>query len=178
MSTRRWNDKKTFANKTHGKPFFSQKIGLADLFELLYSTQPTSDNTSLTVGASGLLQAPEGASPSVGGSSQTELQNLPTGRLRRPDTETGQRASMTGHTPLAGTPYRDAAPDNATQSAKATEIPWSLWGNFIFVVVCYASFQTLIAVILGGAPVPFAFPPLILFPVYAVLQCSTLIVAI
>ena len=174
MSTRRSNDEETSINNTRGKPFFSRKIGLADLFELPYSTQTISNNTSLIVGASSLLQAPGGVSPSEGGSNQTELQNLPTGRLRRPDTETGQRASVTAHTPLAGTPYRDPTPDNGTQSAKVTEKPPSPWGGFIFVVVCYTSFQTLIAVTLGGAPLPWIFRLLVIIE-SAVLFFYTLI---
>lgn len=126
---------------TYGSSALQSPEGVSPSVDLSQSTQPTGDNTLHTVYASGALQSPEDVSPSVVGS--IELQDLPTRPLRRPDTETGQSALTTGHTP---------APENGNQPARATEkTPWTI---FIFQLVGYAILQTLIAVVFGGAPVP------------------------
>ncbi len=146
MLTRPSNDPITSPNLTHRKPFFSRKVGLADLFKVSHSAQPTSDDTSLTVDASSLVQSVRSVSHSVGGSTWIELHSLPTGRLRRPDTETGQRAPMTVHSDLTWIPSRYPGPENGIQLAKAL-IPWrslTLW------VACNTILQTLFAIALGG----------------------------
>ena len=93
---------KTSSDRTQKKPFFSRKIGLADIFRFPNSTQPTSDKTLRTLDASSSLHS----SPNVEGITWAELQNLPTGRLRRPDTETGFRALTTDPNELARSPWK------------------------------------------------------------------------
>ena len=151
------------ANQSHEKPFFSRKVGLADCFKLYHSTQPTWGNTSHAVDASSSLESLGDVSPSVGRSAWIGLQNLPTGQIRRTDTETGQRAPITGCSQLAGTPYRDPAPENGTRLTKATEKLWSPWKCFTIMVICYTSVQTLAAIILGGVPAPFSFKGPVLY---------------
>ena len=81
-----------------------------------------------------------------------ELQSLPTRRLRRPDTESGQRAPMTGHSESTRTPSRDPVPEHGTKPAKAPKKPPSPWIDLSLSLACYTSFQILLAISLGGAP--------------------------
>ena len=155
ISTKPSDDKLRLSNVSHGKPFFPQKVGLADIFHIHGhpgSTQPRSDDIQHTEDGSSLLQSPGGVSRGAGGSNWIELESLPTSRLRRPDTETGQRAPMTGHSELTRTQSRDPVPENGTKSAKAPEKPPNPWRELVVSLACYTGFQTLLAMSLGGVP--------------------------
>lgn len=151
MSTKPSNDKTTSANKTHGNPFFSRKIGFPDLIGFSYSTQPTLDNTSLTVDASSLLPSLRGVPPNVGGSTEIEFQNLPTGRPRRLDTETGLRVPMRDHSGLTRTPPRSPVAEVGIYPAITPKKPPSPWFEFSVLFTCFIIAQILLAIILGGA---------------------------
>ena len=106
-----------------------------DVFTMLRNAPPTSDNESHT----------------VVGSTSVELQDLPPRRLRRPDTETGQRA-MTVHSESTRTPSINPVPENAIDPAKAPKQPPIPWRGFTIAVFCYTIFQALLAISLGGVP--------------------------
>ena len=135
MLTELSNDNISSPDLNHGKPFFFRKVGIVDLFTMLRSTPPTSDNDPHT----------------VVGSTSVELQDLPAGRLRRPDTETGQRA-MTVHSESTRTPSRNPVPENGINPAKAPKKPPIPWRGFTIAVSCYTIFQALLAISLGGVP--------------------------
>ena len=135
---------------THKKPFFPRKIGLTDIIRLCDSTPLSSDKTRDTVDDSSLLKSPESVSRVVGGSTWIEFQSLPTNRLRRPDTETGQRAPMTGHSESTSTPSRNIMPECGIQQAKSPKKPLSAWRQFILFVSYFIVWQTVFAVGLGG----------------------------
>ena len=133
-------------NLTQKKPFFSRKIGLADIVRLSDGTQLSSDNTPHTLHAPIFLQS----SRSVGGSTRIELQNLPTGRLRRPDTETGLRAPTTDPSQLARSPSRSPVPEIGIQPEQTTKKPPSLWKTLTPQVAFIMIGQILLAIALGG----------------------------
>ena len=140
---------KPFPNLTHKNPFFSRKIGLADIIRLGDSTQLSSDSTQLTVDASRFLQSPESVSHGVGGSTRIEFQSLPTSRLRRPDTETGQRVPMTSHSESTRFPSRNPMPESEIQPAKK-----SVWKTFSIRLVFITALQTEFAIGMGGVGGP------------------------
>ena len=119
MLTKLLNNQMRSSNQTHRKPFFPRTIDLADIYELSYSPLPNTDNAPHTGDASRSLQS----SPSVGGSTRIGLQNLPTGRLRRPDTETGLRGPMTNLSELATNPSNSPVSDIRYQPEQATKKP-------------------------------------------------------
>ena len=143
MLTKPSNNKIRSSNHTHGKPFFSRKVGLADIFEASYSTQPTSDNAPYTGNASGFLQS----SPNGGGCTRIELQNLSIGPLRRP--ETGLRAQITNRSELARSPSRSLVPEIGSQLEQNTK---QCWRYLTSVIACIIILQTLLAIALGGVP--------------------------
>ena len=153
MSMKPSDDKLKPSYLAHGKPFFTQKVGLADIFHMLRlpdSTEPSSDDTEHREDGSSLLQSPGSVSRGAGGNSWIELQSLPTSRLRRPDTETGQRAPVTGHSDLSRTPSSDPVPANVAKPAEAPKKPSSPWRDLLVLLACYTIFQILLAMSLGG----------------------------
>ena len=130
------NDKMSSPDLTRGKPFFFRKVGSVDLFTILRHTQPTSDNDSHT----------------VVGRTSIELQDLPAGRIRRPDTETGQRALMAIHNDSTRPPSRNPEPENRNNPAKVPKTPPIPWRRFTLAVGCYIIFQALLAISLAGVP--------------------------
>ena len=144
------NDEIASTNHTHqGNPFFPREIGFADFFELASSTQPASENILGTADASMVPQSLGGVSPSLRRSTSIELQELPAQQLRRPDTETGQRAPMRGDNGLASIVSRSPVPKNRAQQEKDSKLQ-SLWSHFAILVFYIILVETLLAVILGG----------------------------
>ena len=121
---------------TQGKPFFFRKVGSVDLFTMLRNTQLTSDKDSHTV-----IRRPS-----------IELQDLPARRIRRPDTETGQRALMAIYSDSTRTRSRTPEPENSNNPPKAPKKPPSPWKHFTLAVACYIIFQVLLAISLAGVP--------------------------
>ena len=146
------NDRLESPDLTHGKPFSFPEIGMVDLFRACHSTQPIPDNDSGTLNASSLLQLCQSVLclRSVLGSTSIELPDLPAGRLRRPDTETGQRAPTRVHGELAMIPSRSPEPESRVQLALSPKKPPRLWNEFTFLVLYITVFQTMLAYILGG----------------------------
>ena len=160
------NDEIASTNYTHQEnPLFSREIGFADFFELAYSTLPTSENTPSTVDAFRLPQSLGGVSPSVR-STSIELQELPAHQLRRPDTETGQRAPMRGDNGLARVASRSPVAKNRNQQEKGSKLqsPWVVLAFLVFGVILV---QTLLAVILGGVADSLYVFALIVMSIYA-----------
>ena len=172
MLTKPLNNKIRSSDQTHGRPLFSLKSGLANLFELSHNSQPTSDNTPHTLDASSFLQS----SPSIEGSTRIELQNLPIGRLRRPDTETGLRAPMTYLSELARSPSRSPVPEIGPQPEQATKKPPSPWSDLTCLVAGIMILQIILAVVLGSATVlgtPSIFDSIVIFGYVIYLIIST-----
>ena len=161
------NDEIASTNYTHqGNPFFPREIGFADFFELASSTQPASENTPSTVDASRVPQSLGGVSPSLRRSTSIELQELPAHQLRRPDTETGQKAPMRGDSGLASVVSRSPVPKNRVQQEKGSK-PQSPWAVFTILVFYVILLQTLLAVILGGVAASLFTFALIIMSIYA-----------
>ena len=150
MLTKFSNNKIRPPKQTHGKPFFSRKIGLADIFKLSHSTQSISDNTSQTGDVYSSLELLGSILFVVGGSIRNKFQTLPTNRLRRPDTETGQRALMTGHCESTRTSSRNPVPENGDKPAKPPKKPRIPWRAFTVVVAGYITLLTILAIIFGS----------------------------
>ena len=146
-STKPSNGKIRVPNQTHRKSFFSRKDGLADLFKVSHSTQPTSDDISLPVDVVSFLQSVGSVPRGIGGTTQIELHGLPTGRLRRPDTETGQRASLTVHSGSTRIPSRYPGPEHGIQMAE-TSYP-EPWRVLTGLVAFNTILQTVLAIAVG-----------------------------
>ena len=108
---------------------------------MLRNTQPTSDNES----------------HKVVGRTSVELQDLPARRIRRPDTETGERALMAIHNDSTRPPSRNTEPESRNNPAKVPKKPPIPWRRFTFAIGCYIIFQTLLAISLAGVPGLFVF---------------------
>ena len=139
--------RKSSPNQTQErKPFFSRKCDLVDIFALSISTQPTSDNNTRTLDASSFPQS----SSNVGGSTRLEVQNLPTGRIRRPDTETGLRAHPTDPNELARSPVRNPVPETGIQTDRTSKKPSSPWNELTALIAFIIIIRTPLAIVFGG----------------------------
>ena len=105
---------------------------------MLRDTQPTSDDDSHT----------------VVGRTSVELHDLPARRIRRPDTETGQRALMAIHSDSTRPrpPSRNPEPENRNKPARVPKKAPTPWRRFTLAVACYIIFQALLAISLAGVP--------------------------